>query len=123
MKRKKGFRIIAMICFAAGIAALLALLVMLLWNWLIPTIFVGGPVITYWQALGLMILAKILFGGLKPPTHTACTRAGKDEWKEKLRERINQADPEKKKKFLYRMHAKFHGIDTEEMPPEAEKTE
>lgn len=123
MKRKKGFRIIAMICIAVGIAALLALLVMLLWNWLIPTIFVGGPVITYWQALGLMILAKILFGGFKPPPHARCSTDNKDQWKEKMRERMNQMDPEKKKKFFNRMHAKFHGIDSEEMPPEAEKTE
>ena len=113
----------AMICIATGIAALLALLVMLLWNWLIPTIFVGGPVITFWQALGLLILAKILFGGFKPPPHAGYSRPGNDQWKEKIRERMNQVDPEKKKKFLYRMHAKFHGIDTEETPPEADKTE
>ena len=33
---------------------------MLLWNWLIPTIF-GLPEITLWQALGLSLLSTILF--------------------------------------------------------------
>ena len=37
-------------------------LVMLLWNLLIPEIFGLAP-ITYWQAIGLMVLSKILFGG------------------------------------------------------------
>jgi len=37
-------------------------LVMLLWNWLLPPLF-GGPVVTFWQALGLLALSRILFGG------------------------------------------------------------
>jgi hypothetical protein len=42
----------------AGI--LLALPLQLLWNWLMPTLF-NLPVITFWQALGLNMLAGILF--------------------------------------------------------------
>ena len=39
---------------------------MLLWNWLMPVIF-GLAIITFWQALGLLALSKILFGsGHKP---------------------------------------------------------
>jgi hypothetical protein len=41
----------------AGFGALF----MVLWNWLIPDIF-GGPVINFWQALGLLALVRILFG-------------------------------------------------------------
>jgi hypothetical protein len=37
-------------------------LVMLLWNWLLPTMF-GWPAISFWQALGLLALCRILFGG------------------------------------------------------------
>jgi hypothetical protein len=33
---------------------------LLLWNWLIPTIF-NLPYITFWQACGLNLLASILF--------------------------------------------------------------
>jgi hypothetical protein len=36
--------------------------VMLLWNVLLPPLF-GWPQITLWQALGLLVLCRILFGG------------------------------------------------------------
>jgi hypothetical protein len=44
------------------IAIVLGLPVMLLWNWLIPSIF-GLTEITLWQAIGINILCTILFGG------------------------------------------------------------
>lgn len=37
-------------------------LVMLLWNWLTPSLFGFSP-ITFWQALGILALCRILFGG------------------------------------------------------------
>jgi hypothetical protein len=37
-------------------------IVRLLWNWLMPELF-GWPPITFWQALGLLALCRILFGG------------------------------------------------------------
>ncbi len=54
--------------FVIGPLALLAMagfvfLVMSLWNWLIPAVF-GGKIITYWQALGILVLSRILVGGL-----------------------------------------------------------
>ena len=36
-------------------------LIMWLWNWLMPTIF-GLSEITYWQAIGIFVLAKLIFG-------------------------------------------------------------
>ncbi len=36
--------------------------VMLLWNWLAPALF-GLREVTFWQALGLLALCRILFGG------------------------------------------------------------
>lgn len=42
--------------------AVITLALMLLWNALLPAIF-GITGITYWQALGLFFLSKILFGG------------------------------------------------------------
>ncbi len=36
--------------------------VMLLWNWLMPAIF-GLITISFWQAMGLLVLARILIGG------------------------------------------------------------
>lgn len=37
-------------------------IVRLLWNWLLPPLF-GFPQVTFWQALGLLALCRILFGG------------------------------------------------------------
>ena len=53
----------------AGIAALTLFIfiggtaVQLLWNWLMPAVF-GWREVTFWQALGLLALCRILFGGL-----------------------------------------------------------
>ena len=53
------------LCTFIGIIALVALILglplMLLWNWLMPTIF-GLPFITFGQAIGLNFLSAILFG-------------------------------------------------------------
>jgi hypothetical protein len=38
-------------------------IVMRLWNWLLPSMF-GFPVLTFWKALGLLVLCRLLFGGL-----------------------------------------------------------
>ena len=36
-------------------------IVMLLWNWLMPAIF-GLITISFWQALGILVLCRLLFG-------------------------------------------------------------
>jgi len=55
--------------FAAVIALVFGLLLMLLWNWLMPEIF-GLPVINYWQGWGLILLSHLLFkGGRGGPGH------------------------------------------------------
>ncbi len=43
-----------------GLLALFGLIVMLLWNWLMPEIF-GLPRLDYWKAWGLLVLCWILF--------------------------------------------------------------
>jgi hypothetical protein len=53
--------VLAFLGFAVLIAFALGFFVMLLWNWLMPVIFGLGK-IGYWQAFGLILLAKILFG-------------------------------------------------------------
>jgi hypothetical protein len=65
--------------------------VMLLWNALMPAIF-HLPLITFWQALGLLILAKIFFSGF---------RGGpKGRWKrDSLREGWANMTPEQQEKF------------------------
>jgi hypothetical protein len=50
------------LAFAVVFALVFGLLVKLLWNWLMPALF-GLSEISYWQAFGIVILAKILFSG------------------------------------------------------------
>ena len=38
--------------------------VQILWNWLVPDLF-AGPVLTFWQTLGLLVLAKIVLWPLR----------------------------------------------------------
>lgn len=49
--------------FLVAMACVLGALIMLLWNWLMPDIF-GLPMLDFWQATGLLVLCKLLFGGL-----------------------------------------------------------
>lgn len=64
--RSKTFRIVGHVCvgliFAVLFALVFGLLVKFIWNSLMPGIF-NLKEITYWQAFGLIILAKLLFGG------------------------------------------------------------
>jgi hypothetical protein len=63
----RGLRIAGMavmgVIAAAAFALAFGYFVMLLWNWLMPPIF-GLKVIGYWQAFGIMVLAKLIFAGV-----------------------------------------------------------
>ncbi|MDP4221451.1 MAG: hypothetical protein Q8916_03470 [Bacteroidota bacterium] len=56
------FRFLKGLIFFAIFLFLFGFISMSLWNALIPDLF-HGPVLTYWQALGLLFLSKIFFGG------------------------------------------------------------
>ena len=62
--------------------ALGGLVVWWLWNWLMPELF-GLRELTFWQALGLLALSRILFGGFGRSGHNGM-HAGKrrrdSEW-------------------------------------------
>ncbi len=45
--------------------AVLGLVVMLLWNAVVPVVFQGVRALDYRQALGLLVLSRILFGGFR----------------------------------------------------------
>ena len=60
----KALKITGMVVGGIGlfalIAAAMAWILSLLWNWLMPMLF-SLPEITIWQAAGIFILSKILF--------------------------------------------------------------
>jgi hypothetical protein len=84
-----------------GIAAF-GFIVMALWNWLIPPI-VGWKTIDYWQALGLFVLAKILFGfgghGHRHRMHM--------HWRARWAERWERMTPEEREKFREGMQGRW----------------
>jgi hypothetical protein len=67
-KRRAGWIILGIIGFTA-FAFLFGAVVMWLWNWLMPVIFHLG-VISYWQAVGLAILGRLLFGSFHHGAHS-----------------------------------------------------
>jgi hypothetical protein len=60
-KSKIGW-IIGGIFLAVILAFLFGYVVMLLWNWIMPTLF-NLPEIDYWMAFGIIILGRLIFGG------------------------------------------------------------
>jgi hypothetical protein len=56
------FRGVGVVIVLAAIAVFSAV-VMVLWNALMPDIF-GLPALNYWQSLGILVLSRILFGGM-----------------------------------------------------------
>jgi hypothetical protein len=56
-------RIIKIILKVTLILVISTVLIMLLWNWLIPDIF-KGPQVTFIQSAGLLLLSKLLFSGI-----------------------------------------------------------
>ena len=84
--------------------------VMLLWNWLAPPLF-GLRQVTFWQALGLLALCRILFGGfgLGGGGHRNSRRRMDGRIRERVRERMaerwEQMTPEEREKFRQGMHS------------------
>ena len=110
----KGYRIaraLKLLLFGAVAVWVFGELVMGLWNWLMPAVF-GSRVITFWQALGLLVLSRILFGRLGGPGRRMYWRHRMAErwnqrmhWRHRMAERWNQMTPEEREKFTEGMKA------------------
>ena len=85
---RKGF--IFFLIIIPGIL-LFGLIVMLLWNAILPGV-VHVTAITYPQALGILVLSKILFGGFNK-------RHWGGRWRHEMHERFANMTPEEKEKF------------------------
>ncbi len=82
-----------------GVLALVSYIVMLLWNNLLPDIF-HITTITYWQAAGILILSKILFGFGGPKGR------GGAPWMRHKMERFKNMSPEEQERFREQMRAR-----------------
>jgi hypothetical protein len=92
MKRQWFLRGLKFVPLAALFIGLFTFLVMSLWNWLMPALFGSHP-ISFWQAAGILILSKILFGGFRggPGRHIS--------WRHRMMERWEQMTPEEREKL------------------------
>src|SRR5215472_12838359 len=79
--------------------------VRLLWNWLLPPLF-GWHQITFWQALGILVLCRLLFGGFHGhgggPTWRARRRM-RERMEQRMAERWEHMTPEERERFRQRM--------------------
>ncbi len=87
MRRGLKFALLALLA-----ATVFSLVTMSLWNGLMPALF-GLRAITFWQALGLLVLSRILLGGFRGrPGHSM-------HWRRRMHERWEQMTPEEREKF------------------------
>jgi hypothetical protein len=99
MRKHWFLRILKFMLFAALFLVVFSFVVMWLWNWLTPALF-GWHMITFWQALGLLVLSKILFGGFRGGPHRHWG------WKRRMFERWEQMTPEEREKFRATMKSR-----------------
>lgn len=92
MKGYRFLRVLKIALFGAIAVTVVSFVVMSLWNILMPGIFGLRPV-SFWQALGLLVLSKILFGGFRP------YGGGGPRWRRRMIERWEQMTPEEREKF------------------------
>ena len=80
-------------------------LVMHLWNWLLPSLF-GWRTLTFWQALGILALCRILFGGFGHHH-----RHGRSKFRrhmgEGMDERCGKMTPEERERFRQAMRERW----------------
>ncbi|GEM_PF-1207401 len=87
-----------MIALIAIVILALSTVVMLLWNWLVPSLF-NGPSISFGQSIGLIVLSKILFSSLGQGRWGGGSIARKRAWKRKFEEKWRNMPPEDREKF------------------------
>jgi hypothetical protein len=89
-------------------------LVMLLWNWLAPALF-GLRQITFWQALGLLALCRILFGGFG----LGGSGSHRSHSRRRMAERCEQMTPEERERFRQGLHGRGGRTTPLDSPPSA----
>ena len=98
--------------FAALFMRYLVIVVMRLWNWLMPVLF-GWHAISFWQAVGILVLSKILFGGFRGRP------GGRMHWRRRMMERWEQMTPEEREKFRESMRGRCGSFGQPAAAPKA----
>jgi hypothetical protein len=90
MKTLKVLKYVGFGVLGVAFVILVVFGVQALWNWLIPELF-NGPVLTFWQTVGLFILSKILLTGVAPGSR----HNHKKEWRKRCEDKYNHYSQEK----------------------------
>lgn len=78
-------------------------IVMMLWNWLLPPLF-GWRQLTFWQALGILVLSRVLFGGFGRHGFSGSMRRSMAE---RMADRMESMTPEERERLGQRMRERF----------------
>lgn len=106
---RKGLTIVA---FATLFLTVFSFVIMRLWNWLMPSLF-GWHLINFWQAAGILVLCKILFGGFRG-------RPGRRmHWSHRMSERWEKMSPEEREKFRQGMRGRCGSFGDSAAAPKA----
>lgn len=92
--------------FVVGGIILFTYVVMSLWNWLMPDLF-GLPLLDIWQAAGLLILSKILFGGFHKGSHSSKYKSR--FWGNRMKAKWGNMNDEEKEAFKSKMKGRWGG--------------
>jgi hypothetical protein len=109
MRRFFFARVLKVAAVVAIVLGVVSFVIMSLWNWLVPAVF-SGPAITYWQALGLLVLTRLLFGGLHPRGPFG---------RHHMHRRWKQMTPEERERFREHLRHRWGGPPCGGPPPEA----
>jgi hypothetical protein len=111
MRKKWIFLVPLVIVAFALFVAIGGQVVMHLWNWLLPSLF-GWRQVTFWQALGLLALCRILFGGF------GGGGLGRSRSRRGMAERWEKMSPEEREKFRQSLRGRCGPFE----PPSATPT-
>ena len=94
MRRFRMWKVLKVVVLVALALTVFGFVTEHLWNWLMPVIF-GLKTITFLQALGLVVLSKILLGGIHKHGHGGGPRG----WKRHMADRWERMSPEERERF------------------------
>lgn len=92
MNGRRALHILRVLLIVAAAFVVFGFVTMQLWNWLMPGIF-GLRTISFLQAIGLVLLSKILLGGFRAPW------SGRRRWREHMAHRWEQMTPDERDRF------------------------
>jgi Ca2+/H+ antiporter, TMEM165/GDT1 family len=108
LKKIMGFAVLGIIC-----VSLLGYAIMFLWNSiLVPVLSISQ--ISFWQALGIFALSKILFGGMG----TSFGHRKNGYWKNEMKEKWGGMSPEEREKIKQEWRNRCRVWKKEDFPSE-----